>query len=279
MKNSPMTRIGVARSILIATVAMAGALAAAGAAQALPTSLISNTVASVTGGCNGCGHYDLEGPTLVGPLSADSHDQNGFGSVGNAHVITDFGTQKVSADAFQAPGDTGPDVQTNAYSEYNENFVFVQPLYNLSFLVTGTLSAQPVFGPGSVAIITWDLEDLTHPHTLSNNTVVFDSGFTPLINLVSVPVGDAATLRVMFSASAYAGALTPPGLHLFADFSHTVHTYIDPVAGGPDVIGQSGHDYASPKATTGVPEPATWALMLAGFGLAGSALRRRTAAA
>jgi len=30
---------------------------------------------------------------------------------------------------------------------------------------------------------------------------------------------------------------------------------------------------------TGVPEPATWALMLAGFGLAGSALRRRRAVA
>ena len=32
------------------------------------------------------------------------------------------------------------------------------------------------------------------------------------------------------------------------------------------------------SATAGVPEPATWALMLGGFGLAGSALRRRRAA-
>jgi hypothetical protein len=30
------------------------------------------------------------------------------------------------------------------------------------------------------------------------------------------------------------------------------------------------------SATTGVPEPAAWAMMLAGFGLVGSAMRRRS---
>ena len=37
-------------------------------------------------------------------------------------------------------------------------------------------------------------------------------------------------------------------------------------------------NFSSLKVTGGVPEPATWALMLGGFGLVGSSLRRRTKA-
>jgi len=36
---------------------------------------------------------------------------------------------------------------------------------------------------------------------------------------------------------------------------------------------------AAPPPSGGVPEPASWALMIAGFGLAGAALRRRSALA
>lgn len=267
------------RSVLFATAALAATLAAATAAQALPTALISNATASVTGGCNGCGHNDLEGPTTIGPLTADAHDQAAGGSVGNAHVSTEFGTQRASADAFLSATDPGPDVQTLAYSEYDENYgpgVFVTGFYNLSFLITGTLSGQPEFGPGSGAILQWDFEDTTHGGTLSSGTFSPGAGFTPLVMTIPVPVNDATSLRVMFQAYAYAGNLSD-GLHLFADFSHTVHTYIDAVNGGPDVIGQSGHDYATPAAG-GVPEPGIWALMLAGFGGLGVTLRRRRAA-
>ncbi|MDE2619485.1 MAG: PEPxxWA-CTERM sorting domain-containing protein, partial [Sphingomonadales bacterium] len=37
--------------------------------------------------------------------------------------------------------------------------------------------------------------------------------------------------------------------------------------------------FDSPTQTAAVPEPATWALMMAGFGLVGAALRRRKAIA
>ena len=264
------------RTVLLATVAVASAFAAATAAQAT-TSLISNASASVSGGC-ACGQQDLEGPVASGPpLHADAHDQGVFGSVGNAHVITDFGTQKVSADAFWSPNDNSPDVQTQAYSEYNDKITFGQSLYNLGFIVSGTLSAQPDFGPGSGAYINWVLEDITHPADLSFGTVVFGGGVTPVLKSILVTPGDQAALRVIFIAYAYAGNESQ-GIHLTSDFSHTVHTYIDAVNGGPDVISESGHDYATPLAP-GVPEPAAWALMLLGFSGLGAALRRRRALA
>lgn len=269
------------RSVLPAAIAAVATLAAATAAQALPNQLVSNATASVTGGCNGCGHNDLENSTTLSTLSAHAQDFGGAGSFGHADVTTTYGTQHVSASAFLAFADPGPDVQTLAYSEYDENWgqgVLNSGFYNLNFLISGTLSAQPAFGPGSGAALLWDFEDLTHPQTLSSGTFIPPAGVTPLNMNFAVPVGDAATLRVQFEAFAYAGDRFS-GQTLFADFSHTVHTYIDPVGGGPDVIGQSGHDYATPAASTGVPEPAAWALMLMGFGLAGAALRRRTATA
>lgn len=43
----------------------------------------------------------------------------------------------------------------------------------------------------------------------------------------------------------------------------------------PTLITASGHDYSSAAAAGGVPEPATWAAMLVGFGGLGAMLRRR----
>jgi hypothetical protein len=48
---------------------------------------------------------------------------------------------------------------------------------------------------------------------------------------------------------------------------------------GSTSIGAPGLDDVSLSVTGGAPEPAAWALMIAGFGLTGAALRRRSAAA
>lgn len=266
------------RSVLLATVA-AATFAAATTAMALPNQLVSNTTASVTGGCNGCGQSQNQTSFTLPTLTSSAADFGGGGSFGHADVTTTYATQRVSASAFWAASDPGPDVQTLAYSEYDENFAagaFNGNPYNLSFLISGTLSAQPAFGPGSGAALIWDFEDITHPQTLSSGTFIPGAGVTLLSKTIPVPITDATSLRVQFEAYAYAGDRFS-GATLFADFSHTVHTYFDAVNGGPDVIGESGHDYATPSAAGGVPEPAGWALMLVGFGGLGAALRRRRA--
>ena len=71
-----------------------------------------------------------------------------------------------------------------------------------------------------------------------------------------------------------------------ADFSHTARwggLQSVVTTGGEDVTqlatitSGSGFDYVTAPAIAGVPEPATWALMIGGFGMAGSVLRRRRA--
>jgi hypothetical protein len=267
------------RSVLLASLATAATFVVATSALADPVELVSNAVASVTGGCNGCGQRDDKTvPTTDKNYVLHSYAQDlaGDGSFGHAEVTTKFGEQHVYADAFMAVGDPGPDVQTQAYSRYVEHFAagaFANGVYNLTFAITGSLSAQPDFGPGSSAYLNWDFEDITHPQSLSFGTWIAGTNPSPIVLTIPVPVGDETTIRVDFVASAYEG-LGQDSVVRYADFSHTAHTYFDAVGGGPDVIGESGHDYATPK-VGGVPEPSSWALMLAGFVGMGAMLRRR----
>jgi PEP-CTERM motif len=54
----------------------------------------------------------------------------------------------------------------------------------------------------------------------------------------------------------------------------TAHSYLTVLTAGVTAAAQSGHDYSFP-ALGAVPEPSSWVLMLAGFGLIGAAIRRR----
>ncbi len=56
---------------------------------------------------------------------------------------------------------------------------------------------------------------------------------------------------------------------------NTAHTYFEVLSPLATLSAKSGHDYALP-ALGGVPEPASWALMLAGFGMIGFTLRTRS---
>ena len=57
----------------------------------------------------------------------------------------------------------------------------------------------------------------------------------------------------------------------------TGFTYVVRATDSLTTSSASGTVYVVPGAPVGVPEPATWALMINGFGMAGAALRRRRA--
>ena len=261
------------RALLFATLATSAALVIAMPAQADPNHLVSNASASVSGGC-ACGHQDDETSYSASVLPAYAQDLGG-GAYGHAKVTTKYGEQHVYADAFFPTGDPSPDVQSQAYSEYDENFAagsLTPGAYNLIFNITGSMSTPPDFGPGPSAYLNWVLQDMTHPGALTFGTWIAGTNPSPLIAPFTLSSADALSLRVIFVASAYAGVLNP-STNVFADYSHTAHTYINNVAGGPDVIGTSGHDYAQPTSAA-VPEPASWAMLILGFGLVGTGMRR-----
>lgn len=89
--------------------------------------------------------------------------------------------------------------------------------------------------------------------------------------VVSVPVGDQLRLEgeVNGFGQAYSGDALGPTSYAF-DGSATVN--FDRLTPGVDLVTASGHDYSLPA---GVPEPATWAMLILGLGAAGATLRGR----
>ena len=104
-------------------------------------------------------------------------------------------------------------------------------------------------------------------HTLGRDRQwAFDSASAgALVAAAAECLGDVGDVQSAFASQAHPEA----AIRLLAK----EQGHFDPVNGEPDVVGLSGHDYASP--TGAVPEPATWAMMFAGaFGI-GAVLRRR----
>jgi hypothetical protein len=114
---------------------------------------------------------------------------------------------------------------------------------------------------------------------LGNDGEVFHSGWTtarataePGVGLFSGTMNlEHNTFELLVSAESILRAHSGQD----ADFSHTasIHFFLPQ---GVTLTSESGFfEGFSTAAVDGVPEPATWALMLAGFGLSGGVLRRR----
>lgn len=69
------------------------------------------------------------------------------------------------------------------------------------------------------------------------------------------------------------------GFFASAPFVPDQEPFNEPQGGGEDDPGPGPLGAESPEPNAAIPEPATWALMISGFGLAGAALRRRRAIA
>ena len=103
----------------------------------------------------------------------------------------------------------------------------------------------------------------------------------PMLTTLSISAGGSANI---FDSANVTGK---DGFARFkAEFSHTLAwgnttSFTDPDTGvtltGVDITSASGFDYAHPGSVVapGVPEPATWAMLVSGFGAVGAAARRR----
>ncbi len=280
MKSSSIdyARLRVRKTCLVAASLALSSLIATSAQAYNPPQLVANALASATGGCNGCGHFQDQTvyATVSPPITSSAADALASGSYAHAYVTTDFGTLHAYADAFLAAGDPSPDAQARADSQYVDYFAAgsFPSIATLTFVITGSHTpSADLIGPGADAELSWDFVDVTTNEGLAfGNWSSTDAPPVPVVASVAVPLNHATALRVIFSASAYASPRQNP-FQIFADYSNTVHTYIDAGAGMPDVIGTSGHDYALPVSAA-VPEPASWALLIVGFGLVGTAMRR-----
>lgn len=92
-----------------------------------------------------------------------------------------------------------------------------------------------------------------------------------------VPIGAAFNFNIQLTASANAAVGYDYGTDRFlgnnagADASHTGFLGIDILTPGAVLHSASGADYA----IAAVPEPATWSMVIAGFGAIGATMRRR----
>jgi hypothetical protein len=103
---------------------------------------------------------------------------------------------------------------------------------------------------------------------------------------ISIHVWNGDILQVGLELRTSSLGYTPGDFVAFsgADFGHTLYwggLQFTDASRHVVLTGDSGFDYrySAFPATGGVPEPASWALMILGFGAAGSALRRRRALA
>ena len=121
------------------------------------------------------------------------------------------------------------------------------------------------------------------------NSLIVDSGTVG--GVTDLHMHTAFTLvplntPVFFSLGMFTGAnASGPGSHALSDFGVNSFKFAPTAFNLPDGVTVNAGDYLvnnrfiDPLAAPGggVPEPASWALMIAGFGLAGAALRRRRA--
>ena len=166
---------------------------------------------------------------------------------------------------------------------------FVTGAVNTGVAVSGT-GIDP--GPGNVNVVgsTFESFDFSRGFVSSvvnpPETIKFALDF-----IVGIPVVTTLSIAVNgFGITSNLDNLTHKDgfARWTADYGHTLAwggttTFTDALTGevlsGVEIASASGFDYAHPGgAVGGVPEPATWALMIGGFGMAGVALRRRRGA-
>jgi hypothetical protein len=109
------------------------------------------------------------------------------------------------------------------------------------------------------------------------NSAALHIGHNVLTDDVQLRVGQSVTLGATlvgqafyYDSYSYSAGIGRAGV----DALGTAHSYVSPLSPDVAIVSGSGASYLAP----GVPEPGSWAMLVAGFGVIGATLRRRATA-
>ncbi len=273
--------------LFMGAAALAAASALAGSAQA---AYFVNAYALLGNGTQG-------GVVQNGPTSASAVVNNGGTARGEVDLATGIGRAYVGFNALDVTGNTtgvgaavfgdrvtfngatnatfnfdfDGTVETSGIDDGNAPSVFLQVVASLRVFdaAAGATAANFFTAPGALVSQTF----LMNYSGLSSDLFAsFDESLTGSFAALSGGQYD------VFASFSTAAALNGAPISVEMDFLNTA-TFGIATTNGVTYSSGSGVLVGSVPGMTAVPEPATWALMIGGFGLAGSALRRRRALA
>jgi PEP-CTERM motif len=196
-------------------------------------------------------------------------------AAGTAVTLTFTTLVDIAAGGEVAPIFAGPFPCTNGVTRCFPTGTFTSGGLNARMAAAVALDFNDVFDPNYCAQIGTPDNDVCTPQTTNAaNSARLGIGANTLTFTRLAHVGDILNLRVRFEAVTdqynpftFANGFAGAGFYGL----NTAKTYIGVSNAAANVVAQSGHNYA----ITAVPEPAAWAMMLAGFGIVGEAVRRR----
>jgi len=227
--------------LLAASVTAAGLLAAMPAAAAVQTARYSGTVAF---GFDQTGVFAAPGSSLAGYSWVATYTYNRF--LGGFYNTDGF-TYDVS------------------YGGVANGYPGLSPMISASITINGV--TRSVAGAYSAQVATY-----TSPYVAHNAEDYSNDGITQVYNYIAnfnYPAGAPASLDLNFGPVAATGGFGYTSWQTY-DFATGTNTEFAYANLGSDAVYSVG---------IAVPEPASWAMLIAGFGLVGTALRRRRAPA
>ena len=254
----------------LAGAVLAGGLATAGAANAAQYFLQSATM-------NTTYRATIAGPGVnatvyAAPIRFTAFD--GTAATGQSDELLAFCVDifhSISLGALNLQYDDTFDLTTNSY--YNSNSVRFSGPAGLT-----TLSSDQLVQVGKLVNFGTDVwENMAAGATKDKLLAGLQGAVWKTINptyAITSPTAAVNTHIINYSGANYGSFLD--------DFNTLAHTYT-PVSADIDLISQSNrYGFANARQafaiSQAVPEPATWAMMILGFGAMGAVLRRRTTA-